>query len=648
MSPLWMSVLLVVSFAGFGYTLWQRWQLMTLGGPANRFDRPVERFTRMVRYGFAQARMPRHKIAGFAHILVFFGAVITPIRALVLIARGYTSDQLFGFGIFNLGTPLGDAYNLIKDIFVILVLLGVAIFFYYRVIKRLPRMTLNFEGLAILAILSGLMLADALYDGATLARLGGHVTMWEPVGALVAAPLRGSSEGTLTVLQHIGFWGHVGLIFFFMNYLPYTKQFHEVTGIPNVFFQNLRSPGYLEPLEDLEGKAEREETLGVARAEQYSWKAILDFYSCTECGRCSDKCPATETGKALSPKHLTVDLRDHLYSRQSELIRAAKGNGEAAEIAAVPDVIKPEVLWACTTCGACQQECPVFISYIDKIVDLRRHLAMERGEFPEQLQNLFQGLETVGNPYSFPNDQRAEWAEGLDVPLRWRTSADVEYGSIWVGCAASFDDRSRKIARAFAQLLLKTAGVELRHPWSRGNLQRRPPLAGPATSIFSRCWLSRTSRRSTVTTSRRSWRPCARTATTRSSMSIRTSTASYEVIHHSELLAQLLRDGRLKPRAPSEGTTITYHDACYLGRHNDIYDPPRDVLQEPCPGVQVDRARRDAAATAPCAAAPAEPRCGRKKRRATPASTTPAPTSCSKCCRAARRIRRSPPRARSA
>ena len=584
MSPIGMTVLLVVSFAAFGYTVLQRWRLMTLGAPAQRFDRIGERLTRTLRFALGQWRLPRHRLAGYAHILIFFGAVITPIRALILFARGYTSDPHFGFGVFDNGTPLGDAYMLLKDIFVILVLLGIAVFLYYRVIRQLPRMTLNFEGLLILAILTGLMVADAIYDGATMARFGFAANAWEPVGSLVAIPLRDAAGGTQVFWQHLGFWGHVGLILGFMNILPYTKQFHEITGIPNVFFQKLDSPGRLEPLDDLEGKAERGETLGIARIEQFSWKSILDFYSCTECGRCSDSCPATSTGKQLSPKFLTVDLREHLYSRQGELIRGARAGGNgAAKIELVTNVVKPEVLWACTTCGACEQECPVFISYIDKIVDMRRYLAMEQGEFPEQLQNMFKGLETVGNPYSFANEDRAKWAEGLDIPLR-TDKPDAEW-LMWVGCAASFDDRARKIARTTAELMLE-AGVNFSILGPEEQCNGDPARRAGNEYLFQFLAQANVETMNNYNV-KKIVTMCPHCYNTLKN-EYPNFGGNYEVVHHSELLTQLVHQGKLKPTHPVQAQ-VAYHDSCYLGRHNDIYDPPRDVLRS-IPGLQLSEA----------------------------------------------------------
>jgi len=587
MSPTGITLVLLVAFGVFAYTVQARWRLMRIGPWDLRFDRPGERLRRMTKFALGQWRMPRHRLAGAAHIFIYLGAIIMLLRALILFARGYVGDLHFGYWIFDTGALLGDAYSLLKDIFVVLVLIGVAVFFYYRVIRQLPRMTLNFEGLLILAILTGLMLSDALYDGANMVRHDDAASGWEPVGSLIAVPLRNASEGTVIFLHHLGYWAHVGLILGFMNILPYTKQFHEITGIPNVFFQPLQPVGRLPKIEDIEGKAERGETLGVRRIDEFGAKAFLDFYSCTECGRCSHQCPANNTGKRLSPKFLTVDLRDFAYKHQSALISRRlrqDGNGDGQpprhKVDLVDDVIHPEVLWACTTCRACEQECPVFISYIDKIVDMRRHLVMEQGEFPQQLQNAFRGLETVGNVYSFANEQRAEWAAGLDIPLM-ADKPDGEY-LYWVGCAPSFDDRSRKVARAFAELM-KAAGVDFAILGPEETCTGDPARRAGNEYLFQVLaqanveTLSRYRFKQIVTT-------CPHCYNTLKN-EYPDFDGRYQVIHHSELLAGLVRTGRIKPQHPVN-VTLAYHDACYLGRHNEVYDPPRDLLRA-IPGLRL-------------------------------------------------------------
>lgn len=581
MNPIAMAMVLA---AGWGiFFLWtaqRRWRLMRIGAPAMCFDRIGERIALTIRFALGQWRMPRHRLAGIAHIFIYAGAAIMLLRAMILFARGFVDDPHFGYWVFTTGpegTLLGHAYALLKDILVVLVLAGIVVFFYYRVIRRLTRMTLNFEGLLILCILTGLMLTDMLYDGATMARYAMPTSGWEPLGSLLAVPLSGVSASTLTFLQHLGFWGHVCLILGFLNYLPYCKQFHEITAFPNVFFQDLTPAGRLEPIEDLEGKVEREETLGIARIEQFSWKNILDMYTCTECGRCTQACPANRTGKLLSPKQFTVDCRDHLYSRQSELIRK---NGEIAKIDLVSDVIDPDVVWACTSCRACEWECPVFINYVGKFVDLRRYLVQEKGEFPHDLQVAFRGLENAGNPWGLPAEDRLAWAEGIDVPLI-SDKPEAEY-LWWVGCAASYDDRAKKVSRAFAQLL-NQAGVNYAVLGPEETCNGDPARRAGNEFLFQIMAqanvevLNGYNVKKIITVCPHCYNTLKHEYPDFG--------GHYEVIHHGNLLAQLLREGRLKPKKQVDAR-IVFHDSCYLGRYNDIYNPPREVLSA-VPGVQL-------------------------------------------------------------
>ena len=287
-------------------------------------------------------------------------------------------------------------------------------------------------------------------------RTGIEFSIWEPLGTtMLALLIQDAPSWLIAFLWQAGFWVHVGLVLLFLNLLPYTKHFHIITAVPNVFVSDLNGIGRIETMRDIEGRVEREESLGVRRIDEFSWKAILDLYTCTECGRCTDHCPASRTGKKLSPKKLTTDLRDFLYQHEADLI--TQDDSDEARCDLVPSVIDPEVLWACTTCGACEQECPVMISFVDKIVDLRRYLVQEKGGFPASLQEAFSSMEVTGSPYGVPNDQRMQWAAGLDVPVRSDTD-EVDI-LLWVGCAPATDERAKNIARAVAQLL-NLAGVK--------------------------------------------------------------------------------------------------------------------------------------------------------------------------------------------
>lgn len=594
-----MTLALVASLGLFAYSARNRWRLMRIGPSDLQFDNIGERISRTLRFAIGQARMPRYAGAGIAHILIFFGFLVLLLRSLILFARGYTDDPTFGYWVFELGTPLGNLYSLIKDIFIAAVLVGTAIFFYYRLIAKQKRMSHSGEALLILGIIFVMMVADVIYDGANIEYIARNVEgaehhAWaEPLGSLAAPLMADLSDGVLGFWRHLGFWTHALLVLIFLNILPYSKHFHVITAIPNVFLQPLGSPGRLPKMEDIEGMVEREETLGIKRIDQWGNKAILDFYTCTECGRCTDVCPANKTGKELSPKHLTVDLRNFLYQHQPALVAGsaarAGGNGESAaegdaaahEAELVPNVIKPEVLWACTTCRACEQECPVFISYVDKIVDMRRYLVQEGGEFPEQLQTAFRGMETSGTPYNLPPDDRMNWAEGLEIPLMNDSPEDVEV-LFWVGCAASFDDRVKSVARATAELLTM-AGVKF------ACLGPEEQCTGDAARRAGNEFLFQMMAQMNVEVLngyqvKKIVTICPHCYNTLDN-EYPDFDGNYEVIHHADFLLDLVRQGRLKPRERVEAT-VTYHDSCYLGRYNEIYDSPRQTLQS-IPGLRL-------------------------------------------------------------
>jgi len=601
MNPIAMTIVLLAGWGAFAYSAVRRWRLMMIGAPEDRFDNPGKRIALTLRYAIAQMRMRRYPLAGVAHMLIFSGFLVLLLRTLILWGRGF--DEGFSFWVFGADQTLGRVYSFLKDVFAILVILGTLVFVYYRVVKRLHRMTLSTEGLVILVIILVMMLADILYDGATTVQHAGDRNaiafhLAEPAGSLVATTLSSTGDTTLTVLKHVGFWTHACLVLIFLNLLPYSKHFHVITGIPNVYTQSLHPPGRLPPITDIDGKLEREETLGIRRLNQFSWKAIMDWYTCTECGRCSDHCPATKTGKKLSPKHFTLDLRDFLYKHENALVAESKTQPHLPESDAseprpsgsgtsddpqptehrkdlVDGVIDPEVLWACTTCRACEQECPVFITYVDKIVDMRRYLVQERGEFPKELQGAFRSLESSSNPWGFPADERAKWSEGLEIKtIAENPNAPVLF---WIGCAPSFDERAKRVTRATATLMQK-AGVDFAilgndeqctgDPARRaGNEYLFQMLAQANVEVLNSVGAEK---KKIVTTCPHCFNTLAN--------EYGDFGGHYDVIHHTTFLARLVKQGKLKPTRRVD-KRVAYHDSCYLGRYNDVYDDPRDILQ---------------------------------------------------------------------
>jgi Fe-S oxidoreductase len=660
MNPPVMLMLIVTAHAVFFWSAIRRWQLLRVGKWVNRFDRIPERISAVMRYAFAQEKMSYYQPAGWAHKFIFVGFLVLLFNTIILWGRGF--DPSWGLFILGPSQTVGKAYEFAKDIVALMVLTGVSVFVYYRVIKPQKRMTLHWEGLLILGIIGTMMLADILYNGAILALaekslalcspasigsrgdecrsiapliapFGGgldHEVKWSifpsPAGSAAALALKkiAVSPRALVTLAHIGFWTHSTLVLIFLNILPHSKHFHIITAIPNVFFKDLEPRGRLQPMaentEALMGKFEKVTEMpdptmadwGIGKVQHLSWKAILDFYTCTECGRCSDNCPAHKTGKILSPKHLTLAMRDHLYEHEGELTEqemrwahspplageeekkspeqladekeGAKRPPKYDPVDLVPNIVHPDVLWACTTCRACEEQCPVLISYVDKIVDMRRNLVMIKNEFPHELQKPFQAMEVNGNPWNLSRMDRAAWSDGLGIPtMSDKPDAQVLY---WVGCAASYDDRAKKIARATARLL-KQAGVDF------AILGQEESCTGdPARRAGNEILFSTLAEANAAVLNGYKEQGGAKTVVTACPHCFNTLKNEYpdfgaklEVVHHTDFLMGLLAEKKLVPKRAVTGRVV-YHDSCYLGRYNDVYESPREILRA-IPGVEL-------------------------------------------------------------
>ena len=645
MNPTVMLAIIVGALAAFAWSANRRWQLLKIGRADLRLDHIGKRIGLVWRYAFRQERMDYYQPAGIAHKLIFAGFIILLFRTLILWGRGFY--PAWNLIVLAPWMPLGKVYEFAKDVIATLVVCGAGVFVYYRVIKKPRRMTLSFEGLLILGIIATMMISDMAYDGASLvlsynhagfcaaggaasaaqchmidaivAPMGAdmHEPVWSafpsPAGSAFAALFKNLGPTALITIAHMGFWTHSSLVLLFLNLLPHSKHFHVITAIPNVFFKTLGPPGRLSPMAESTEKLMEQfgpitemtdptsAPFGIARLDHFTWKALLDFYTCTECGRCSDNCPAHRTGKILSPKHYLLAMRDHLYDHETDLIERepeAKGSNGAPvasgsesasasvykTIDLVPNVVHPDVLWACTTCRACEEQCPVMISYVDKIVGMRRNLVMVKGEFPHELQKPFQAMEVNGNPWNLSRMDRAVWSSGLDIPtFREKPDAEVLY---WVGCAASYDDRAKKIARATAKLL-KRAGVNF------AILAQEESCTGdPARRAGNELLFSQLAEANVATLNGYKEKGGMKQVVTACPHCFNTLKNEYpdfgcqlEVVHHADFLLGLLAEKKLVPTKESRGR-IVYHDSCYLGRYNGVYESPREILRR-IPGVEL-------------------------------------------------------------
>jgi Fe-S oxidoreductase len=563
--PVWAQVALyagaLVAVGIFAAGLWQHVRLWRQGTPESRFDRIPERVWFVVKEALGQARILSQAYPGVMHAIMFWG-FLALFLGTVLATIDFDITLPF-FGVKLLKGTFYLAYETVLDLFGLFFVIGLGMALYRRYVVRPSRLdpTARFAG--VLGLLFLINVTGFVIEAARLAAVKPEWAPWSPVGYVMAHAFlaAGMGEGALRGL-HLGTWlFHAVLALGFIAVIPHSYFMHLITTPLNAFFVKLTPRGEIPKIPDIEAA----ETLGVSKIEEFSWKRRLDFEACTECGRCQDVCPAHMAGTRLNPKQIILKLRDHMRGGKPGPIHGA--------------LIAPEELWACTTCMACVEACPAFIDIVDTIIDLRRHLTLSEGALPSTAPQSLQNIRRAGNPWGLPPADRLKWAEGLEVPVL-EAGREVEY-LYWVGCSASYDRRNQEIARSVVKIL-KAAGVSFA-------VMQEERCHGEVARRLGEEYLYQTLQQENVANLKKYTFKKVITHCPHCFNTILNEfpqfDGRFEVLHHSVVIRQLLRDGRIRPSKPVK-QRITFHDSCYLGRYNGITEAPREVLMA-VPGVEL-------------------------------------------------------------
>jgi Fe-S oxidoreductase len=577
--------------------------------PSNPLPRIPARFAGLVEYAFVQTKMFKDARAGLMHAGIFWGFVLLTIGTANVVTGGLIQTVLS----MPFGGLLWAAISAMQNVVAVIVLVSIAWAFERRLISKPQRLTLNRDALLILSMIGGLVFAELFAQVFEVARYGDQPGAF--ISNTLAVPLRGLPPAVLETAFAVLWWAHMLLVSAFLAYLPFSKHLHIATAFPNIWLRKLAPRGEL-PQMDLEDETA---TFGVKTLADLGWKDLLDGFTCTECGRCQQACPAWNTGKPLNPKTFIMGIRDMSVEAEhgidlipnSPIVRETYGldGGMTADRVTKPivdDAIPYEAVWDCVTCGACVEACPVLIEHVDKIVGLRRNLVLEESRFPQELTAAFRGMEGQGNPWGQPASTRLDWTKGL--PFEVRTVADVAAAGeldrlevlYWVGCAAAFDERNRRVARAFATCL-NAAGVEF------AILGQEESCTGDPARRMGNDYVYQVLASGNVETLNR-YGMGERTIVTACPHCFNTIGNEYgqlggrfDIVHHSVFLQKLIGAGRLRVVDGAASRSVTFHDSCYMARYNNVIAAPRDVLGA-VPGLELREMEKSGKNTFCCGA----------------------------------------------
>jgi Fe-S oxidoreductase len=559
---LWLYPLFLPFLVAFLYGCYRLVRLLWVGQPEKDIPPIGRQIQEILTQAVLQRRLLTQPLAGSMHAAISWGFGILFVATCLVALQDY----------LGIPTLSGNFYlyfmSLTVDLFGIAAVVGVIIALVRRYGTRPQRLwkPRDAEGYRLfLWLLLTVLITGFAVEGLRIAATIDPWGRWSPGGWALGLGLSRLTLFQQILLHRLFWWGHAALAFAFIALVPYTLIRHVLAAAANVALRRPQPSGVIQPVV-LEGA----EHFGISTIQGFPRKDLLDLVACTECGRCQDACPAWATGKPLTPKGVIMDLRDQLLAQTH-----GGENGKPL----VGGVIGEDVIWACTTCGACHRECPVFIEPIPKIINMRRFLVMEEARFPETMQAAMRGMEARGHPYQGAVPSRTDWAKGLEVPvMAEKGTGEFLY---WVGCAAAFDERTQKVARALVQVL-RAAEVDF------AILGEEERCTGDPARRIGHEFLFQIQAQANIQTLngygvKKIITACPHCFNTLQN-EYRQFDGQYEVIHHSVLIRDLLRQGRVKPKTPVE-QTVAYHDSCYLGRHNGIFGAPREILQI-LPGVQ--------------------------------------------------------------
>ncbi len=585
------AVLFIGSIGFFFYSVRNFLSYLKLAKPDNRTNDVPKRLSNTINIAFLQTKLLRSKLAGILHLAIYWGFVVLLFVVLESIIEGFFPHFSFAF----LG-PLYSVLTFLQDIFGAIVLSSVTFSLIRRYIGTPERLKVDkssrFDATFVLAMIALVMVT--MFGMSTEKILLGESHGYRPISTWLAGFF---GEGSKTMYEFY-FWAHIIVVLAFLNYLPYSKHFHVLSSVVNTFLSNYKIPFTGIVLKPINFEDESISQYGAKDITDLTWKNILDGYTCTECGRCTSVCPANTTGKLLNPKLIVTKIRKRTMNAGPYMVKKDESSEELQK-SLVADYITPQELWACTTCMACVQECPVMIDHVTPIVDMRRNLVMMESEFPQEMNTVFRNMENNESPWAFSSAERNDWIDELQDEL----SKEGSEGSMkkvsaigsaedldvvfWSGCAGAFDKRYRNVTKSFAKLLDK-AGVKY------GVLGSEEKCTGDPARRLGNEFLAQALIQQNVETLKKYKVKKVVTACPHCMNTLKNEYSAFgidlDVTHHTEFIDKLITDKKLSPSKPAK-EKVTYHDSCYLGRYNEIYDAPRRSLGS-VPGLSLIEMKR--------------------------------------------------------